>query len=360
MYNHSCGEMLKMKILVNTPDYTKPSSGGVASFYHGMLGYWTEDVRYNVVGRRHGISGAFWMPWDILKFIVKVLVCRPDCIVVNPSLKINALRRDFMYIDIAVALKLKVVVIMHGFDLGIAQTVNKEWVRQHLDKASLVLTLAAKFREIMRSWMVKSPIELTTTKVEDRMLDGFDIKSRQGKIRNILFLSRVEKAKGVYEMIDTFLLLKRKKLQLTLTVVGGGSELDSLERYANEKKVEGITFMGEKNGRERIEAYKNADLFFFPSYGEGMPTVVLEAMAFGLPVVTRYVGGLCDFFEDGKMGRITDSKDPCEFAGMIETFLHDEEYTKQVSSYNHEYALQHFMASKVGVKIEELIKHHIK
>ena len=175
-----------------------------------------------------------------------------------------------------------------------------------------------------------------------------------------MFLSRVEKAKGVYEVIDTFALLKNRHRDLTLTVVGGGSELDRLERYANEKNVEGVTFMGEKNGSERIKAYKNADLFFFPSHGEGMPTVVLEAMAFGLPVVTRYVGGLCDFFEDGKMGRITASKDPHEFADMIETFLHDEEHTKQVSLYNHEYALQHFMASKVGVKIEELIKYHIQ
>lgn len=45
-----------------------------------------------------------------------------------------------------------------------------------------------------------------------------------------------------------------------------------------------------------------------------MPTVVLEAMAFGLPVVTRAVGGLCDFFEDGKMGRITNSMNPMDYA----------------------------------------------
>lgn len=91
-----------------------------------------------------------------------------------------------------------------------------------------------------------------------------------------------------------------------------------------------------------------------------MPTVVLEAMAFGLPVMTRYVGGLCDFFEDGKMGRITNSCNPADFASMIEPFINDENYTKEVSLYNHEYALKHFMASKVGRKIEQLLRQYTK
>lgn len=345
-----------MKILINTPDYTKPSSGGVASFYHGMMGYWNEDVRYNVVGRRHGLSGALWMSWDIVKFVITLLLFRPNCVVVNPSLMPNALRRDFTFMGLAKWLGFKVVVIMHGFDLNVAETINHEWVKENLNKASLVLTLAEKFRGIMRGWGVTVPIELTTTKVEDRMIDGFDINSRDGSVRNILFLSRVIKAKGVYEMIDTFALLKNKHHELTLTVVGDGLELDSLKRYTREKNVDGVSFTGELNGDVRIKAYKDADLFFFPSYGEGMPTVVLEAMAFGLPVVTRYVGGLCDFFEDGKMGCITDSLNPVDFSDMIERFVNDKEFARSVSIYNNRFALNNFMASKVGVKIERLIK----
>lgn len=86
-----------------------------------------------------------------------------------------------------------------------------------------------------------------------------------------------------------------------------------------------------------------------------MPTVVLEAMAFGLPVITRYVGGLCDFFEDGKMGRITDSMDSNVYAELTEPLLNNPIVAKDISRYNHEYALSHFMASKVAENIESIV-----
>ncbi|MCS2389080.1 glycosyltransferase [Bacteroides thetaiotaomicron] len=87
-----------------------------------------------------------------------------------------------------------------------------------------------------------------------------------------------------------------------------------------------------------------------------MPTVVLEAMAFGLPVFTRNVGGLIDFFENGKMGYITDSMDPKDFADAISSYIEDVKLTKATSLYNYEYARKHFMASFVAVSIEKQLK----
>ena len=91
-----------------------------------------------------------------------------------------------------------------------------------------------------------------------------------------------------------------------------------------------------------------------------MPTVVLEAMAFGLPVFTRKVGGLADFFENGKMGYITDSLDPKDFAEAMIPYLEDIEQTKKVSQYNAKYAKEHFMASSVAKQIENTIKETLK
>lgn len=348
-----------MKILINTPNYKDPSSGGVASFYSGMIGYWHEDVKYNMVGRRRRISGAIWLPFDVFKFIFKLLIWKPDIVVVNPSLFLDALLRDFLFLRIARILGFPVSVIIHGFNLEVAKHINHQWVSGNLNKAVLVMVLANQFKDILKSWKVYVPIELITTKVEDRMLDGFDISSRLGKVNNILFLSRMVKEKGVYETIDTFNILKSKHTELRLTMVGNGNELEMLKKYVSKNQIKDVTFMGALSGEERLRAYRKADFFFFPSYGEGMPTVVLEAMAFGLPVVTRRVGGLVDFFEDGKMGRITDSLDPREFAELMEPYINNAEYCLQTSHYNYEYAQEHFMATKVGRKIEKLMKNYL-
>lgn len=347
-----------MKILVNTPDYKTPSAGGVASFYHGMLNYWNEDVKYNTIGTRKKISGILWMPWDIIKFVLTIVIWRPNVVLLNPSLNAKAIRRDFIYLKIAKFLKTNIVVLFHGFDLEYAKIADKRWMQAHLNDAALIMVLAEQFKNVLSSWGVTTPISLISTKVEDKMLDGYDHKSRSTTIRNILFLSRIEKAKGVYELVKAFEILHRKYDYLQLTIVGNGSELNALINYTKQEKIEGITFTGALDGQARLEAYKNADLFVFPSYGEGMPTVVLEAMAFGLPIVTRRVGGLCDFFQDEKMGYSTESFDPNEIARLAEKIIENPESGRNMSDFNYIYAEDHFLASKVGKKIESLIAEH--
>ena len=169
------------------------------------------------------------------------------------------------------------------------------------------------------------------------------------------------KGKGVYETIDTFLLMKENYPTLRLTMVGDGPELDNLKEYSQKKNIKDVYFTGALSSEDRLNAFRDADFFILPTtYGEGLPTVVLEAMAFGMPVLTRTVGGLVDYFEDGKMGRITNSLSPSEYAEMIDPYIRNKDLTKRTSIYNHKYAVDHFMASKVGRKLETLIKIYTK
>ncbi len=85
-----------------------------------------------------------------------------------------------------------------------------------------------------------------------------------------------------------------------------------------------------------------------------MPTSVLEAMAFGLPVITRPVGGLKDFFINGEHGFMTESKDPEIIAGLIEKIIPDKGLWKRISINVHEYAKERFMASMVAKRLEDI------
>ena len=248
---------------------------------------------------------------------------------------------------------------MHGFNLDYAKTIDKKWAEKNFNKASMIFVLSNQFKDIMQSWGVTVPIRLTTTKVDDALLDSTAIKTNETN-RNILCLTRIEKAKGIYETVDTFAILKQKYKNATLTFVGDGSELETLKEYAKSKILSDIRFTGKLSGKELSKEYQNADFFLFLSYGEGMPTVVLEAMAFGLPIFTRKVGGLADFFENGKMGYITDSLVPNDFADAMIPYLENPELSKQAAQYNANYAQKHFMASNVAKQIEQTIKDTLK
>ena len=313
-----------------------------------------------MIGKRvHSKSGGgkYWLPFDVVKFIFCLLTFRPDVVMVNPSLAQNALKRDFVFINIANKLGFKVAIFIHGFNLDYAKRIDKQWAIKHFNKASLIFVLAQHFKCILESWGVTIPIRITTTKVNDALLRGFDMmKERDYEKRNILFLSRIERAKGVYEAVDTYKILKQRYPDITISFVGDGTELDALKKYVANRHLQGIRFTGRLSGDNLVNEYKTANFFLFTSYGEGMPTVVLEAMAFGLPVFTRKVGGLVDFFEDGKMGYITDSLNPEDFASAMAPYLDNPELTKTVSVYNAQYAKDHFMASKVAKQLEITIK----
>ena len=85
-----------------------------------------------------------------------------------------------------------------------------------------------------------------------------------------------------------------------------------------------------------------------------MSSVVLEAMAYGLPVVSRAVGGVVDFFQSPRMGALTDSTDPAEFATLIEGFV-DRDQRLEAGRFNMEFAARFFTAPAVARRLERLV-----
>lgn len=347
-----------MKILVNTPYLTL--SGGVANHYKGLKPFWNERVIYNQIGKRSEKSGngVYWLPFDIIKFITKIVFIRPDFIVLNPSLGKNAIKRDFIFLKIAKFFGKKTAIFFHGFNTDIINELNIEHIRENLNKSECIFILAKEFADIVKSWGVTVPIHLTTTKVDDRLIEGFDINTKNYSTKNILFLARIEKAKGIYTALDAIKILQKKDKNIKLRIAGIGGELENAKQYAIDNNID-ADFLGNISGEKLINEFKAANVYILPTHGEGMPTSVLEAMAFGLPVISRPVGGLCDFFENGKMGKLIESLDPQEYAEAIESYIGHTDVAKTTSVYNHTYAKNNFLAKKVATRIEDALKSHL-
>ena len=342
-----------MKILVNTPRLIP--HGGVSNHYLGLRDYWTDQVLYNPIGKtssKQG-SGKYRLPINIVVFIYKLLTYRPDVVLLNPSLSKSAVVRDMIFLCIAKMFGFKVAVFFHGFDKNSIPKLDLVKLAKNLNRCACVFVLANEFADIIRSWGVTVPIELTTTKVDDKLIKDFDVVSRDGKMEKILFLARITKEKGIFIALEIFKKLKDKYPNLEMRVVGNGPALEEAKNVG----VENVEFLGALSVKDLIKEFEAADLYLFPTcHAEGMPTSVLEAMAFGLPVVTRPVGGLCDFFENGKMGEMVDSFEAEDFVPIVEKYLNDKELTKQTSAYNHEYAKKHFLASQVALDVQNKIK----
>lgn len=351
-----------MKILINTPSRNLKGGGGVASHYSGLQSYWSEKVKYNTVGKRsrsNKFSALIWLPIDVLKFVLRILLFRPDFILLNPSLSPNAIKRDIFYSKLAKLFNIKCVIMFHGFNVDNVLSQESKVARWLNSYASLVLVLSATFRDWLEKHSVTVPIEITSTKVDDKLLRNFDVSSRTGSVNSILFLARATKEKGLFLAIDVFKLLADKYPLLKFRVVGGGPDLETAISMAS-LLSDRITFTGELKGEALVNEFVNNDLYLFTSYHEGMPASVLEAMSFGLPVVSRPVGALVDFFKDDQMGYLVDSFKPQDFILPVSELIDSPEKSKAISCYNYTYAKQNFYASVVAKQIEQILNQYNK
>ncbi|WP_440878369.1 glycosyltransferase family 4 protein [Vibrio natriegens] len=354
-----------MKILVNTPS-TK-ELGGVANHYKGLEKYWNEDVTYNFVGSRNGINGKFLLPFDIAKFFIILLFNRYDVLLLNPSLANNALIRDSIYLAIGKFFSIKVVVFIHGWDLDFEKYISDkpEVFENRFRSADAFLVLSKSFKNKLSSWGINKPIYLTTTKVDDSLLKAVESRTvKQDSLECVLlFLARVEENKGIFETIETVELLQQsdRRIRFKLKVVGDGAALDDSKAFVKRKGISNVEFFGKLTGARLASEFIKSDIYILPTrHGEGMPTSVLEAMAFGLPVVTRPVGGIPDFFESGKMGILVGSTDPNDYSNAIRSIISSKEKFASIGKYNSIYAKENFLASTVSKNIESILSEVIK
>ena len=354
---------MDMKVLITTTT----RRGGVWSYVQTLKRHLAVQADVFAVGsgdRAEGrLRALLRVVRDSLHFYHRTRTGCWDIVHLNPSLGWKAVLRDGVLLRIAEHRRMKTVVFFHGWNKNFEGNLRgcRLWLFKHIYfQADGMVVLAKEFHDRLRTWGYSGPIYVETTAFADEFLGDFANENRMSKpCRDIhlLFLARLERTKGIYEAIDAFTLLKKKYPNLKLSVVGDGPELEASREHTREAKIPDVEFPGYLQGQQKIDAFRRADVYVFPSsYGEGMPISVLEAMASGLPVVTRPVGGLKDFFTDGVMGFMTASTDPRVFAERIERLIEEPDLRRRIGRYNYAYAREHFTASSVARKIESVYR----
>jgi glycosyltransferase involved in cell wall biosynthesis len=351
-----------MSVLLTTPDLEE--TGGVAAYYAVLREHLGAEVHFCSVGTRSGRETALVKGVRLLRdyerFYRAAKSGRYDLIHLNPSLGPKALLRDGLSLLLAKSLGHRVLVFLHGWDPACEAVLRRRFLplfRWVYFRADAFVVLASQFRSALREFGCHKPIYLETMVVPDEIFsyaEGRPAPSAARDCRNILFLSRLEKAKGIYEAIEAWRILKKKYPALVMTVAGDGSERESAQQYVRSQNLKDIVFLGWVRAQSKIETLANADLYLFPSHHEGMPNSVLEAMACGLPVVTRAVGGVRDFFEDGKMGFLTESRAPEVFASLLERLILNPDLRQAMAEYNRSFAQKNFAASAVARRLTEM------
>ncbi len=144
----------------------------------------------------------------------------------------------------------------------------------------------------------------------------------QGRGGDLLFVGRLAAVKGLPVLFDAMSLARQTRPDLHLTLIGDGPERAALEAEAKHLG-NAVRFVGYQSQDAVTVALKHADVLVLPSFAEGVPVVLMEAMAAGLPVIATRIAGIPELIEDGVSGLLVSPGDANALAGAILAALSD-------------------------------------
>jgi glycosyltransferase involved in cell wall biosynthesis len=201
--------------------------------------------------------------------------------------------------------------------------------------ATVVLTCTEHGRtHLARLAGGRTPVHLVYHGVE---LKGRTSSERPPGTTRILAVGRLVEKKGHETLLLAAGLLRDRGFAFTIRLVGEGPEWPRLQRLVHELRLaDRVVFLGPLSENEVRAEYECADVFALPCRKlangdqDGLPNVILEAMAHGLPVVSTRLAGIVEAIVDGESGLLADQDDPVTFARHLEQLIDDAEFRERI------------------------------
>ncbi|HID25771.1 MAG TPA: glycosyltransferase family 1 protein, partial [Thermoplasmata archaeon] len=147
----------------------------------------------------------------------------------------------------------------------------------------------------------------------------------------IMFAGRIDREKGLFDLVESARYVCSEKPDVFFIIAGKGRDLGKLRESIRKAKLQDrFIFPGQVNKDQLVKLYQDATIFVFPSYHEGLPGAVLEAMSCGLPVIATDVRGNRDLISNGETGILVPPRSPEKMAETISMLLKDKNFRKNL------------------------------
>lgn len=225
--------------------------------------------------------------------------------------------RDLFFVALARLFCSKPYLHLHGTGLSNEKSKIKAiLLRWMLKRSRLILIAPSLYRDVDNFTHLER-----TVVIENCVDDPGEYTKKRSSIIRILYLANLDERKGVKTAISIYSKIRELGYSSELVIAGSDTvhlSKNDLELYINYKYpaiADGITVCGPVYGPAKAELFLNADLFLYPSMHDASPLVVLEALSYGVPVVSSNQGALPDMIAHGDSGFISSENEINQYVG---------------------------------------------
>lgn len=286
---------MKKNLVIAT---SRKTMGGITSVIKAHEGTMVWD-KYNTYWLQTHIDGVFLLKlyFFIKSFIIFIFIAPfYDIIHIHVSEPVSIKRKQFFYY-VAKFYRLKIIIHFHSFSIETTLKGDSCAIYQRLFKGSdKILVLSKQWQ----TWVE------TILNIPHRQVDVLynpcpiiaSVQKNKKKEKLILFAGALNERKGYLDLLKAFSQISDKYPEWQIVFAGNG-DLEMARQQASRLGVhDKVKFVGWINGSAKEELFSKSSIFCLPSYAEGFPMAVLDAWAYGLPVITTPVGGLPDVLVD--------------------------------------------------------------
>lgn len=143
---------------------------------------------------------------------------------------------------------------------------------------------------------------------------------------NLLYLGLIDHNKGIFDLLNVLVENKSSLTGKVKLFIGGNGQVDRLQEVIEADRLDGLVeFKGWVAGTEKHQLLQAADVFVLPSYYEGIPMAILEAMSYGKPVIATTVGGIPELVQPAGNGWLISPGDHTALLNAILFYVNDRE-----------------------------------
>lgn len=213
--------------------------------------------------------------------------------------------RKRIFINLAKMFGKKVVFHCHGAEFKRFSSEHQKAVERTLNKCDVIIALS----ESWKRWFMETFKHPNVIVVKNVIGKPHVNKVKTEKF-TLLFLGRLCVRKGIYDLMDVLLKYHAELDGKVKFLFGGDGDVEQVNQFVKENHLENIAeYQGWVNGDKKEYLLNMADAYILPSYNEGLPISVLEAMSYSLPIISTTVGGIPEIVKNNENGFLIEPGD---------------------------------------------------